>query len=529
MLEVNMTLAGILVAALFAGMGIGMLIGATVARRKSHQQYQAVAQQLALLQQQAAYTEQQLQHQLDDSRDEANRYQEKLYHTQTQLGELTAKATQLERLEQTHTALQDSYRTLQDEMAALNARFTAQQATFTTAQQASEEKLQLMEAAEQRLQTQFENLANRIFSEKSASFSQLNKSGLDALLTPLKEQIDGFKRQVSEQYSREGQERASLKTEIVSLKALNQRITEEAAALTMALKGDNKKQGNWGEVVLERILKESGLREGHEFETQVSARSREGKLQQPDVVVHLPNDKDVIIDAKMSLSAYERYFNAADEVSRERWLKEHVTSVRTHIRGLGAKDYQELDALRTLDYVLMFIPVEPAFLLAIEADPELVTMALNHNIMLVSPTNLLVALRTINNIWQYEYQNQNAQRIASQAARMYDKFTGFVADMDKIGKSLEATQKHFDGAFNKLSTGKGNLVRQIEQFRKLGVQPNKKLPDALTRQAAADADDDDDLDLVSHQSKSTYPDENTQQPPEPDFKKEGEGSIDSPS
>ena len=306
-------------------------------------------------------------------------------------------------------------------------------------------------------------------------------------MTPLKDQIEGFKKQVTDQYVKEGQERASLKTEILGLKALNQQITEDAAALTRALKGDNKQQGNWGEVVLERILKESGLREGHEFETQVSVRNELGKLQQPDVVVHLPNDKDVIIDAKVSLAAYERYFNSDDEDERARYLKEHVNSIRTHIKTLGAKDYQELEALKTLDYVLMFIPVEPAFLLAVDADPELVTLALNQNIMLVSPTNLLVALRTINNIWQYEYQNQNAQKIAQHAAKLYDKFAGFVGDMEKIGKSVEATQKHYDAALNKLSSGRGNILRQVEQFRQLGVQPSKRLAsEAMNDEDSAD-------------------------------------------
>ena len=239
--------------------------------------------------------------------------------------------------------------------------------------------------------------------------------------------------------------------------------------------------------MLERILKESGLREGHEFETQVSVRNEHGKLQQPDVVVHLPNDKDVIIDAKVSLAAYERYFNSDDEDERARYLKEHVNSIRTHIKTLGAKDYQELEALKTLDYVLMFIPVEPAFLLAVDADPELVTLALNQNIMLVSPTNLLVALRTINNIWQYEYQNQNAQKIAQHAAKLYDKFAGFVGDMEKIGKSVEATQKHYDAALNKLSSGRGNILRQVEQFRQLGVQPSKRLAsEAMNDEDSAD-------------------------------------------
>ena len=344
---------------------------------------------------------------------------------------------------------------------------------------AHEDKLASMNASEQRLQTQFENLANRIFEEKQQRYSQQTKHNIEAVLAPFKNELDGFKRQISEQHIREGQERASLKTEILSLKALNQKITEEAAALTNALKGDNKKQGSWGEVVLERILKESGLREGHEFETQMSATSETGKRFQPDVVVHLPNDKDVIIDSKVSLAAYERYYNCDDETEKAQFLSQHVASIKGHIKGLGAKDYQALQGIKTLDYVLLFIPIEPAFLIAVEQEPELVTMALNHNIMLVSPTNLLVALRTINNIWQYEYQNQNAQLIADQAAKLYDKFVGFVADLEKVGKSMDSAHASYEQAMNKLTSGRGNIVRQIEKFRELGVQPSKRMSQHL--------------------------------------------------
>ncbi|MDM7860984.1 DNA recombination protein RmuC [Alteromonas sp. ASW11-36] len=366
------------------------------------------------------------------------------------------------------------------------AQYEARIATLNANEKAAAEKLQLLQDAEQKMQTQFENLANRIFEQKSASFVKANQTGLDGLLSPLKEQIEGFKKQVADAYIREGQERASLKTEILGLKELNQRITAEASALTSALKGDNKQQGNWGEVVLERILEQSGLREGHEFTTQASLRSEEGRQLQPDIVVHLPNEKDVVIDSKVSLIGYEGYHASDDEQKQAECLRQHVQSIRTHIKGLGKKDYQKLQGLRSLDYVLMFIPIEPAFLLAVEHDPDIVNFALSNNIMLVSPTNLLVALRTINNIWQYEYQNQNAQLIAERAAKLYDKFTGFVTDMEKLGKSLDTTAKTYDAALNKLSSGKGNLVRQVEQFKTMGVQPSKQLPKHLISDDSAD-------------------------------------------
>lgn len=373
-------------------------------------------------------------------------------------------------------------------LAKVQAQNDAQQSRINALMEAHEDKLATMAASEQRLQTQFENLANKIFEEKQLRYSQQTKSNIESVLAPFKSELEGFKRQISEQHIREGQERASLKTEILGLKALNQKITEEAAALTNALKGDNKTQGNWGEVVLQRILQESGLREGHEFETQVAATSQEGRRFQPDVVVHLPNDKDVIIDSKVSLAAYERFYNSEEKPARDNYLAQHVASLKGHIKGLGAKDYQSLKGIKTLDYVLLFIPIEAAFLLAIEEEPELVTMALNNNIMLVSPTNLLVALRTINNIWQYEYQNQNAQHIAEQAAKLYDKFVGFIADMEKVEKSLDSAQGSFELAMNKLSTGRGNIVKQIEKFRELGVQPNKRLSESV--QALADRDNE---------------------------------------
>lgn len=398
----------------------------------------------------------------------------------TKLHFLEEQNKQITELSATNNELKEMLSNERILLAKTQAQNDAQQNRINALMEAHEDKLATMAASEHRLQTQFENLANKIFEDKQQRYSQQTKTSIESVLAPFKTELEGFKRQISEQHIREGQERASLKTEILGLKALNQKITEEAAALTNALKGDNKKQGNWGEVVLQRILSESGLREGHEFETQVAATSDEGRRFQPDVVVHLPNNKDVIIDSKVSLAAYERYYNCDEPQAKASYLSQHVTSIKGHIKGLGAKDYQSLKGIKTLDYVLLFVPIEAAFLLAVEEEPELVTMALNNNIMLVSPTNLLVALRTINNIWQYEYQNQNAQHIADQAAKLYDKFVGFISDMEKIGKSLDNAQGSFDLAMNKLTMGRGNMVKQIEKFRELGVQPNKRLSDSVS-------------------------------------------------
>ncbi|ABG40151.1 protein of unknown function DUF195 [Paraglaciecola sp. T6c] len=464
------------------GILIGWLLNAVFSGR---QQAELTSQLEHRYQQSQTYVQQQvldLKEALQESNSENKNLRQLQLNQQNALGQLSQQVERIPVLEQDSKRWQGHYQQIQQHAADLREELAEKTARFEQEKLASDEKLALLESSEQRLQQQFENLANKIFEQKNNAFQQSSKAGLDALLGPLKDQIEGFKKQVSDQYVKEGQERASLKTEIMGLKELNQQITQDAAALTKALKGDNKQQGNWGEVVLERVLKESGLREGHEFDTQVALKNDSGKSYQPDVVVHLPNDKDVVIDSKVSLAAYERYFNEEHEESRQVYLNQHVASLRNHIKELGNKDYQDLKGLRTLDYVLMFIPVEPAFLLAAEHAPELVKLAFDNNIMLVSPTNLLVALRTINNIWQYEYQNQNAQKIAANAGKLYDKFHGFVSDMEKVGKSMESTQRNYDAAMNKLTTGKGNLIRQAEQFKALGVQSNKKLDARLLQE-----------------------------------------------
>ncbi len=351
---------------------------------------------------------------------------------------------------------------------------------------AAEDKQRLLINSEQRLTSQFENLANRIFEHSGRRADEQNKQSLDKLLLPLREQLDGFRRQVQDSFGQEARERHTLSHEIRNLQQLNEQMAREAINLTKALKGDNKTQGNWGEVVLSRVLEASGLREGYEYQTQVSVQVDTNSRMQPDVVVRLPQNKDVVIDAKMTLVAYERYFNSQDDIEREIALNEHIASVRGHIRLLGRKDYQQLPGLRSLDYVLMFIPVEPAFLLAIDREPELISEALKHNIMLVSPTTLLVALRTISNLWRYEHQSQNAKRIADRAARLYDKLRLFVDDMESMGQSLEKAQGSYRLAMNKLSQGRGNVIGQVEGFRALGVEVKRPISPSLAEQAKAE-------------------------------------------
>ncbi|QSR72024.1 DNA recombination protein RmuC [Aeromonas jandaei] len=409
----------------------------------------------------------------------------------------TAQTQELLLAQERYQALQERFDELQDErqqgqqkldqqqtlLIKLTARLKDAEATLRSERLAAAEKLQLQQEAEQRLSQQFENLANRIFEQNSGNFRELNQNSLDLLLTPLKEQLEGFRRQVGETHAQETAQRHSLKFELERLAELNARMTEEAAALTRALKGDSKQQGNWGEVVLARILSECGLREGHEYHSQVNIEVEKGKRYQPDVIVHLPQEKDIIIDAKVSLTAYERWYNAEDELEKAVALKEHVASVRNHIRELGRKDYQQLPGMRTLDYVLMFVAVEPAFLTAMEADPSLVRYGLDNNILLVSPTNLMVALRTIENLWRYERQNQNARQIAERAGRLYEKLRLFVEEMQQMGGSLHKAQESYDKAMGRLVNGRGNLIAQVERFRELGVEVTKSLPEPLVERA----------------------------------------------
>lgn len=381
--------------------------------------------------------------------------------------------------------LNNELRSLRDINTSLEADLREVTTRLESTQLHAEDKIRQMMNSEQRLSEQFENLANRIFEHSNRRVDEQNRQSLHGLLTPLREQLDGFRRQVQESFGQEARERHTLAHEIRNLQQLNAQMAQEALNLTKALKGDNKTQGNWGEVVLTRVLEASGLREGYEYQTQVSIETDNRSRMQPDVIVRLPQGKDVVIDAKMTLVAYERYFNAEDDYTREVALQEHLASVRNHIRLLGRKDYQQLPGLRSLDYVLMFIPVEPAFLLAIDRQPELISEALQNNIMLVSPTTLLVALRTIANLWRYEHQSRNAQKIAERAGRLYDKMRLFVDDMSAIGQSLDKAQESYRQAMKKLASGRGNLLAQAEAFRGLGVEVKRGINPDLVEQATA--------------------------------------------
>lgn len=389
---------------------------------------------------------------------------------------------QLSQIRQENQTLTNELNQLESELNQYRQQNIAQFATISElktrleeTRNAAHERQTILEQSEQRLTTQFENLANRIFEHSGKKIEQQNKQSLNFLLSPLKEQLESFKKQVQDSFGEEAKERHTLTYEIRNLQQLNQQMTKEATNLTNALKGNNKIQGNWGEFILSQILDNSGLRLGYEYDTQVNLTNENNQRLQPDVIVHLPQGGDVIIDSKVTLVAYERYFNNDEEIVKAKALSDHLTSVRNHLKQLSQKDYHKLIGINSLDYILMFIPVEPAFLCAIDSDPSLINDALKNNIMIVSPTTLLVALRTIHNLWRYEHQNRNAELIADKASKLYDKVRGFVEDMENLGSTLDKAQQTYQNSLNKLSKGRGNIIGQIERFRELGVEVKKPI------------------------------------------------------
>ncbi|EOU3285998.1 DNA recombination protein RmuC [Vibrio harveyi] len=440
-------------------------------------------QQLEQVKQSLAEAQQELD-ELDDERDKA------AFEVRQTHGKLMAAMEKLryfEAVKQERQQYFDELGQMREHKSRLETQLGEQQARHEQINQANAEKLQILEQAEVRLKQQFEHLANQLFEEKTAKVDMQNRQSLEGLLSPLKEQLEGFKKQVNDSFSQEAKERHTLVHELKNLQRLNEHMTREAVNLTQALKGDNKQQGNWGEVVLARVLAESGLREGHEYQTQVSLQNEAGKRYQPDVIVHLPQNKQVVVDSKMALVAYERYFNAENDIQRERALSDHLAALRAHIKGLSLKDYHQLKGIQSLDYVLMFIPVEPAFQVAIQADPSLVKDAMEQNIILVSPTTLLVALRTIDNLWRNERQNENAQLIAERAAKLYDKLRLFIDDMEGLGGALDKANQTYQGAMNKLATGRGNVIRQAESFKQLGVEVKRPISPDLAQLAQTES------------------------------------------
>jgi len=397
--------------------------------------------------------------------------------------ELSQIETRFEGLEKMHDTLQEEHKILQERFEQLqeeNHKFQVNNARLLMKLEAenrnTSSKLELMAEHKRELKNEFERMAKQIFEGNSEKFAAFSKQNIDSMIKPLQSQIEQFRKQVSETYNSESQDRAILKNEIRSLKELNEKISKDAINLTNALKGESKQQGVWGEMVLEHVLEASGLRKGFEFEREVSLHTDEGEILRPDVVVHLPDNRDLIVDAKTSLLSYERYINAEDEENRAIHLSAHLHSIKMHIEALASKNYERLKEVNTLDFIFMFMPIEGALAVALEHDSSIYDNAFKKKILLVGPTTLLVAMRAVENVWKYERQNQNAQEIARRAGAMYDKFVRFSEDLIKISKQIDAVQSTFSAAKNKLSDGRGNLVRQVQQLKELGAQTSRQIP-----------------------------------------------------
>ncbi len=347
-------------------------------------------------------------------------------------------------------------------------------------------RIESLNEAKEALTSQFKNLANEILEDKSKRFTEQNAASLDALLKPLQTKLSEFKEQVSTSYGNEARERFALKSEIERLANLNLRMSDETRSLTQALKGDSKVQGNWGELVLESILESSGLRKGEEYLVQDSHTLTDGSRLQPDVVVKLPEGRSLVVDSKVSITAYARHAETTDPLLAERELAAHIQSLRQHIQGLSSKNYSSLYGIGSVDFVLMFVPIEPAFLLALKTAPNLYQEALAKNIVLVCPSTLMATLRTVAHLWRQDHQNRNALEIAKQCGTLYDKFVGFVDDLEKLGQRLDQAQGSYHDAFNKLKSGKGNPIRTAEKVRELGVKPSKNLSAPLLESSSED-------------------------------------------
>ena len=364
---------------------------------------------------------------------------------------------------------------LEKEKTDLELRLAVLNTRYEEEIKSSNEKLEVLQNAKDELSKEFKVLANQIFEDKTKQFTHTQKEQFDILLKPFREQITNFSVQSREQFNTTAKDGHLLKDELLRLKEMNAQLSRDALNLTNALKGENKTQGNWGELVLERILEESGLRKDIEYEIQATLKSHEGKTYRPDVIIHMPENRDIVIDSKVSLVAYERFMSEEDELARSLALKEHLQSISGHIKELSSKNYEKLEGINTLDYVLLFMPIEGAFHLALGEDGEFFKRAYDNNILVVSPSTLLVTLRTIEHIWRTQRQQDHALKIASEAEAMYEKLVGFVDEMKKVGNHLDKAQDSYNTSMNRLSTGRGNVIKRAENIVALGVKPKKML------------------------------------------------------
>ncbi len=375
--------------------------------------------------------------------------------------------------------LKYNLQTKESSIIELSSRLSAKSSDYSNLLNKLDTQKEELSNLQDKFSVEFKNLANEILEEKTKKFTEQNKTNLTEILNPLNNRIKEFEKKVEDTYDKESKQRFSLKEEVKRLAELNQQISKEANNLTNALKGESKTQGNWGEIILENILEKSGLVKDREYFVQTSYTDNLGKRFQPDIVIHYPGDRNVVIDSKVSLTAYERYATSENKVEQETAYKEHIISIKNHINELSAKNYHEIYQIKSLDFVMMFLPVEPAYLVAIQGEPNLWNYAYEKRVLLISPTNLIAALKMVSSLWQQEYQNQNAMEIAKKSGDLYDKFVGLVEDLQDVGKRLDATRLSYDSSMNKLSTGKGNLIKRAEDIKKLGAKTKKTISQQL--------------------------------------------------
>ncbi len=500
-------LAAALVA--LAALCLGWLWGAARARREAallHQQIAAQARSQTQLEVQGAAnahiaTAQErvrgleaerssLLAELQQSRVQAESLRSALDIARAECAQLAERAGRVPALEAQAQEQGAHAQTARAQLAELQSQLAVQAAQMEAERRAATEKLQLLQEARESLSHQFKSLANDILEEKGKRFAEQNQQNLGQLLDPLRTRLQEFQGKVELFYDTEGKERSALSQQVHQLMGLNQVLSDDAKNLTQALKGSTKAQGNWGELILERVLELAGLRPGIEYDVQENHLRDDGTRAQPDVVIHLPENRHLVVDAKVSLIAYEAFANAEDDPQRAAAQRRHIESVRQHIKGLAERNYQQLHGLQSLDFVLMFVPIEPAFMLAVTSDSQLYSDAWNKNVLLVSPSTLLFVVRTVAHLWRQEAQSRNAQEIAKRGAELYDRLAGFVEDLERVGKNLAQAQDAYTKAFAKLSQNRGNVIRQAEMLKELGIKPTKTLAPTLVGKARDDDGDD---------------------------------------
>ena len=372
-------------------------------------------------------------------------------------------------------------RTQKDDLAI---QLSKKESDYRNLWERNAEQKQEVEQLQEKFTKEFENLANKILEEKTSKFTEQNKENLRNILSPLQDKIHLFEKKVEDTHKESIDYHAALRQQILGLREMNEQMSKETINLTKALKGDSKMQGNWGELVLERVLEKSGLEKGREYEVQQSFTNNDGMRVFPDVVINLPDGKKMIVDSKVSLVAYEKWINEESEILKIDYLKEHVNSIKRHVEQLGNKNYHDLYQIESPDFVLLFIPIEPAFAIALNEDSALYNKAFDRNIVIVTPSTLLATLRTIDSMWANQKQQENAFEIARQAGALYDKFEGFVADLVRIGNKIKDTKNEYDSAMNKLVDGKGNLISSVEKLKKMGAKAKKSLPENIIARAS---------------------------------------------